>query len=196
VGAFFSGAVSAGDFCAGALSSGAVWLGAAGAGACAGAFVGPAGSCCRQANPAAGKLSHSAIANPKASRIIRVKRIVSQPGKVRKGSSGLQSGERKNGESYSASSVVFLRRPPCGDYCFFVGFLAPFFAAGALGAAAALLAAAAFLSASLPPISVKESAALNGYCRTEVVSVWPAAFKVTSTRRLLAHLITVMFRRN
>jgi hypothetical protein len=76
----------------------------------------------------------------------------------------------KTEEAGSASPVVLLRRSPYGVYCFFVGaFLAPF-------------ASAAFLSDSLPPISVNESAALNGYVRTEV-SVSPAALKVTSTRR-------------
>src|SRR5712692_402212 len=97
--------------------------------------------------------------------------------------------KKKRRKRFRLLRCVFFRRSPCGDYFFFVGFLVPFFAAGPF------LAAAAFLSASLPPIRVNESAALNGYCRTDV-SVWPPVFMVTSTRRLLAHLMTWVLRRN
>src|ERR1700688_4980950 len=59
------------------------------------------------------------------------------------------------------------------------GFLVIFF----LGAG---LAAFFLASISLPPISVNESAALNGNCRTEDC---PVVLNVTSTRRLLASRI-------
>src|SRR5260370_28716170 len=91
--------------------------------------------------------------------------------------------KKKRRKRFRLLRCVFFRRSPCGDYFFLVGFLVPFFAA------------AAFLSASLPPIRVNESAALNGYCRTDV-SVWPPVFKVISTLRLLAHLMTWVLRRN
>ncbi len=65
-----AGAASVCDFSAGAFSAGA-----GAAGACPAAFVEPAGSCCREAIPAAGKLSQSAIASPQASRITVTKRL-------------------------------------------------------------------------------------------------------------------------
>src|SRR5260370_12521212 len=96
--------------------------------------------------------------------------------------------KKKRRKRFRLLRCVFFGRSPCGDYFFCVGFLVPFFAAGPF-------LAAPFLSASLPPIRVNESAALNGYCRTDV-SVWPPVFKVISTLRLLAHLMTWVLRRN
>src|SRR5580700_9862959 len=52
-----------------------------------------------------------------------------------------------------------------------------------------------FLSLSRPPIKLRASAALKGNFRTEVSVAWPADFRVTSTRRLLASLMTVILAR-
>jgi hypothetical protein len=48
-----------------------------------------------------------------------------------------------------------------------------------------------FLSVSRPPIRRKESVALKGNVRIEV-SLWLAAFRVRSTPRLLANLMTAI----
>src|SRR4030088_74554 len=88
---------------------------------------------------------------------------------------------KKRGRPLQAPSALVIRSRDHefggASYCFFVPFLVPFLAGRA---------GFFFASPSLPPISVRESAALNGNCRTEC-SFWPAAFRVTSTRRLLAH---------
>jgi len=73
-----AGVVSAGTCSAGAgsvraFSAGAFSAGAGAAGACPAAE--PAGSCCGEAIPAAGKLSQSAIASPQASRMTVTKRL-------------------------------------------------------------------------------------------------------------------------
>src|ERR1051325_1998734 len=65
-------------------------------------------------------------------------------------------------------------------YVFFTGFFGVRFAGAFF--------AGAFFSLSRPPIRLNASVELNGNCRTDV-SVWPAEFNVTSTRRLLAMLI-------
>src|SRR4030088_1069700 len=89
---------------------------------------------------------------------------------------------KNRGRPLQAPSALVIRsrdQKLGGDsYCFLVPFLAPFLAGRA---------GFFFASPSLPPISVRESAALNGNCRTECSGL-PAAFRVTSTRRLLAHL--------
>src|SRR2546430_7817480 len=70
------GVVSAGTCSAGAFSVRDFSAGAVGgAGACPAALEDPAGSCCREAIPAAWKFSQSAIASPQASRIIVPKRL-------------------------------------------------------------------------------------------------------------------------
>jgi hypothetical protein len=69
------------------------------------------------------------------------------------------------------------------------GLFVPFFGAAFLGAGLAFF----FAAPSLPPISVKASAALNGNWRTED---WPVVLKVTSTRRLLASRIVLRFLRD
>src|SRR5215467_14294307 len=89
-----------------------------------------------------------------------------------------QDGQKKSRRPSASASLD----SPCGDYCFFAGFLA-----------GAFLGAAALRAASRPPMRVSESVALNGYWRTEV-SVWPAVFRVISTRRLLAQMMVFMLR--
>ena len=71
------------------------------------------------------------------------------------------------------------------DPCYFFG--GPFFGGVFLAAGSAFLAAAC-----RPPISVKESAALKGNCLADTS---PVVLKVTSTRRLLARMIVLSFRR-
>ena len=73
------------------------------------------------------------------------------------------------------------RKDSLARHCyFFTGFLALFLGAGLV----------VFISPSRPPIRLIASAALKGNCLTEV-SVCPVVeFRVTSTRRLLANLMT------
>jgi hypothetical protein len=111
---FFFAAPS-GGFCTatGAVCAVAFSAGAGATGACPAAFAEPAGSGCREAIPAAGKLNQSAIASPQASRIT-FNRIVSHRCKERKGrrfddpdsNPTKDKHSRKNRGSVSASPVA------------------------------------------------------------------------------------------